>query len=362
MLHDSCTGLAKTIYLYAPYMSVYMMISLPNIPYVHRIYLQMYRSGQPTHGIWLMLHDLCIGLARTVYICTVYVCIFGDFSAKNIVYTPYIGSGQLCTCLHLPGLYATSKKSCLERGVLVHADTRLVVHHCKTAPLLPSFLPCSAPEIGTSSAASARQHRKYSGYCPDILSCICKAAQKVLRLLPWHPQLHLQGSTKGTQVTALTSSAASARHHRKHSGYCPDILSCICKATQKVLRLLPWHKGCAVSGGTVAMRRGGFKPCLHHRVCCRQGHIHYAEMQGEKNKPLLALNCRPAWIWFIQQHTQATRGRFRTLPFAIWSYTRHKPLTGRHRLLRPVSIQERGCMPIYIMGLDAQQMSTQLTI
>jgi len=41
---------------------------------------------------WLVRY---IGLARTIYIYTVYDRIFGDFPAKNTVYTPYIyGSGQ----------------------------------------------------------------------------------------------------------------------------------------------------------------------------------------------------------------------------------------------------------------------------
>jgi hypothetical protein len=35
------------------------------------------------------------GLAKTVYIYTVYDHMFGEFSAKNAVFTPYIyGSGQ----------------------------------------------------------------------------------------------------------------------------------------------------------------------------------------------------------------------------------------------------------------------------
>ena len=36
-----------------------------------------------------------LGMARTVYICTVYDRVISDFPAKNTVYTPYIhGSGQ----------------------------------------------------------------------------------------------------------------------------------------------------------------------------------------------------------------------------------------------------------------------------
>ena len=39
--------------------------------------------------------DTFVGLARTVYIYTVYDRIFGDFPARNTVYTPYIyGSGK----------------------------------------------------------------------------------------------------------------------------------------------------------------------------------------------------------------------------------------------------------------------------
>ena len=32
--------------IYTPYMTVYMVISLPKIPCIHRIYFQMYGSGQ----------------------------------------------------------------------------------------------------------------------------------------------------------------------------------------------------------------------------------------------------------------------------------------------------------------------------
>jgi len=53
-----------------PYMTVYLVISPPKIPYV-------YGSGQPT------LSD--IGLAKP-YIYTVNVRIFGDFPAKNTVH------------------------------------------------------------------------------------------------------------------------------------------------------------------------------------------------------------------------------------------------------------------------------------
>jgi predicted naringenin-chalcone synthase len=33
--------------IYTPYMAVCMVISLPKIPYIHRMYLLMYGSGQP---------------------------------------------------------------------------------------------------------------------------------------------------------------------------------------------------------------------------------------------------------------------------------------------------------------------------
>ena len=39
-----CVGFAKTVY--APYMTVFLVISLPNTPYIHRIYI-IYGSGQP---------------------------------------------------------------------------------------------------------------------------------------------------------------------------------------------------------------------------------------------------------------------------------------------------------------------------
>ena len=47
-------------------------------------------------------HASCVGLAKTVYIYTVYVRIFGDFPARNTVYVPYIYSvGQPCSCVLL---------------------------------------------------------------------------------------------------------------------------------------------------------------------------------------------------------------------------------------------------------------------
>jgi len=44
----------------------------------------------------MLLSDLLFfGLARTVYVHTVYERLFGGFPAKNTAYTPYIyGSGQ----------------------------------------------------------------------------------------------------------------------------------------------------------------------------------------------------------------------------------------------------------------------------
>ena len=38
----------------------------------------------------LTRHDIPVGLAKTVYLYTVYDRIFGDSPAKNTVYTPYI--------------------------------------------------------------------------------------------------------------------------------------------------------------------------------------------------------------------------------------------------------------------------------
>jgi hypothetical protein len=55
--------------IYAPYMTVYLVISLPKIPYIHRIY------------IWIW---------PTLCIYTVYGRIFGGFPDKNTVCTPYM--------------------------------------------------------------------------------------------------------------------------------------------------------------------------------------------------------------------------------------------------------------------------------
>ena len=52
-------------------------------------------SSSRGYGTLVMYHWLCIGLARTVHIYTVYDRIFGDSPAKNTAYKPYLyGSGQ----------------------------------------------------------------------------------------------------------------------------------------------------------------------------------------------------------------------------------------------------------------------------
>ena len=43
----SCIGLAMTIYIYTLCMTVYLVISLPKIPYMHRIYMV---RANPTHA------------------------------------------------------------------------------------------------------------------------------------------------------------------------------------------------------------------------------------------------------------------------------------------------------------------------
>jgi len=47
----ACVGLARAIDM-APYMTVYLMISLPKIPYLHR----MYSSFWPTLCMWGLVH------------------------------------------------------------------------------------------------------------------------------------------------------------------------------------------------------------------------------------------------------------------------------------------------------------------
>jgi len=48
---DSCVGLARTVYIihvyvYTPYMTVYLVIFLPKLPYMHRISMVL---ADPTH-------------------------------------------------------------------------------------------------------------------------------------------------------------------------------------------------------------------------------------------------------------------------------------------------------------------------
>jgi hypothetical protein len=40
-LHKIAVGLAKTTHIYTPYMTVYLVISLPEIPCVHRKYIAL---------------------------------------------------------------------------------------------------------------------------------------------------------------------------------------------------------------------------------------------------------------------------------------------------------------------------------
>ena len=59
--------------VYTPYMTVYLVISLPTIPYIHRIWPYIW---------WFP--------CQKFRIYTVYDRIFGDFPVKNTVYTPYM--------------------------------------------------------------------------------------------------------------------------------------------------------------------------------------------------------------------------------------------------------------------------------
>jgi hypothetical protein len=59
--------------------------------YCNKVCVMQFLMGVRMH-VWV-----CIGLAKTVcvQVYTTYDCVFGDFPAKNAVYTPHIyGSGQ----------------------------------------------------------------------------------------------------------------------------------------------------------------------------------------------------------------------------------------------------------------------------
>ena len=155
----SYIGLARTvyiyIYIYTPYMTVYLVNSVPKIPYVHRICMVLanpthtmppplpsnvarsnnascictcVQAGQPPQTTFSLKHYMfsprpclalnsCIAISSRVsgpaefeglttsecmhigwpelYMYTVFDRIFGDFPAKTTVYTPYMhGSGQ----------------------------------------------------------------------------------------------------------------------------------------------------------------------------------------------------------------------------------------------------------------------------
>jgi len=99
--------------IYTPYMTVYLVISLPKIPYIHRIYMVL---ANPTHyrfcssHVWMRpfssmwrvgqihkYHIICpyVGLARTIYIYGVHT-VFLAWKSSNIrcKYTYIYGSGQ----------------------------------------------------------------------------------------------------------------------------------------------------------------------------------------------------------------------------------------------------------------------------
>jgi len=119
-------GLARAVYIL--YMAVYLVISLPKIPYIHRIYMVLanfsllscraagFRARQvcarPKQREWVagggrsdrsptlpqmpqgtqhkMIRDRYSQCMYTVYIYIVYGRIFGGFHDKSTVYTPYI--------------------------------------------------------------------------------------------------------------------------------------------------------------------------------------------------------------------------------------------------------------------------------
>ena len=134
--------------IYTPYMTVCMVISLPNIPYIHRIYVYMYGFGQPQ----LYIYDVHMGLTRAVhnkrlwspyassdlpclqgwlesYIYTVYDRIYGDFPAKNTVYTPYIyGYGQLYLRYHF-NVTRLRAKLCVQWPACAHPSARHPAYH-----------------------------------------------------------------------------------------------------------------------------------------------------------------------------------------------------------------------------------------
>ena len=66
-------------------------------------------------------HAPCVGLARTVYIYTVYDRIFGDFPAKNTAYTPYI----YCPCQPKSSIPLQHPTHLLSPSMPAHTSTLL---------------------------------------------------------------------------------------------------------------------------------------------------------------------------------------------------------------------------------------------
>ena len=74
--------------IYAPYMTVYLVISLPKIPYIHRIYIVLANPSQVS----------MVGLART----TIYIrCINSNFGREISIYIPNIIRTIYTRCVYI---------------------------------------------------------------------------------------------------------------------------------------------------------------------------------------------------------------------------------------------------------------------
>ena len=114
-----CVGLTRTIYLYIRCM--YGIFGREITKYTV-IYVYIYDSGQPCVYVcvWLSVHvccaRTCVGLARTVYICTVYDRIFADFLAWNTVcigFWPTLSIGEF-TGASLSVMLFASAEFCMD--------------------------------------------------------------------------------------------------------------------------------------------------------------------------------------------------------------------------------------------------------
>jgi hypothetical protein len=124
---NSCIGLARTVYIHTPYMTVYLMISLPEIPYIHRIHMVL---ANPTHVYTCRKYGLFDHTHFLMY--TLFLCV-GDFYCVHhpllqSMYTPKINQFRWLTLLIHPSLMCRGQLQCVSHPLLWSMYTPKVNH------------------------------------------------------------------------------------------------------------------------------------------------------------------------------------------------------------------------------------------